>query len=119
MSATIDQVLEEVRILSLKVDGLVHAQVTARAPQPSAAGGAPTTLPGYGRSKGMPIAGASKQDLDFYINGCKRSLADPAKERWRAKEQALLSALEAELARQSGGAPAGPASADGDAEAPF
>lgn len=59
-------------------------------------------FPPYGRSKGAPIAGASVQDLEFYINGCRRTLDDPAKSRWHEKERVLLAALEAELARQRG-----------------
>lgn len=59
-------------------------------------------FPPYGRSKGAPIAGASIQDLEFYISGCRRTLDDPAKSRWHEKERTLLAALEAELARQQG-----------------
>lgn len=59
-------------------------------------------FPPYGRSKGAPIAGASVQDLEFYINGCRRTLDDPAKSRWHEKERVLLAALEAELGRQRG-----------------
>jgi len=68
-------------------------------------------FPPYGRSKGAPIAGASIQDLEFYINGCQRTLSDPAKSRWHEKERVLLAALEAELARQQGG---GSSSAEDD-----
>jgi len=60
-------------------------------------------FPPYGRSKGMPIAGASLQDLEFYIAGSRRSLDDPSKSRWHDKERVLLAALEAELERQRAG----------------
>lgn len=60
-------------------------------------------FPPYGRSKGAPIAGASVQDLEFYISGSRRSLDDPGKARWHEKERVLLAAMEAELARQRGG----------------
>jgi hypothetical protein len=60
-------------------------------------------FPPYGRSRGAPIAGASLQDLQFYINGSRRSLEDPSKARWHEKERVLLAAMEAELARQQGG----------------
>lgn len=59
-------------------------------------------FPPYGRSRGAPIAGASVQDLEFYINGSRRTLDDPAKARWHDKERALLAVMEAELARQRG-----------------
>jgi hypothetical protein len=60
-------------------------------------------FPPYGRSKGAPIAGASVQDLEYYISGSRRSLDDPSKSRWHDKERTLLAAMEAELARQRGG----------------
>jgi hypothetical protein len=66
-------------------------------------GGDGMVFPNYGRSKGAPIAGASMQDLEFYANGCRRSLNDPSKSRWHDKERALLAAIEAEIARQRGG----------------
>jgi len=73
--------------------------ITKPASRPAAtgSGGAPLVFPPYGRSKGQPIAGASEQDLRFYKNGAERSLADPEKSRFHAKEQALLDAINAEL----------------------
>jgi hypothetical protein len=66
-------------------------------------GGDGLVFPPYGRSKGAPIAGASVQDLEFYIGGSRRSLDDPSKARWHEKERVLLAAMEAELARKTGG----------------
>jgi hypothetical protein len=74
----------------------------ARAAGP-AQGGDGMVFPPYGRSKGAPIAGASIQDLEFYISGSRRSLDDPSKARWHDKERVLLAAMEAELARRTGG----------------
>lgn len=68
-----------------------------------AAGAEGMVFPPYGRSRGAPIAGASLQDLEFYIQGSRRSLDDPSKARWHEKERVLLAAMEAELARQTGG----------------
>jgi hypothetical protein len=73
-----------------------------RSSAPSAEGGGGMVFPPYGRSKGLPIAGASVSDLEFYMNGCQRTLNDPAKARWHEKERVLLAAIEAELARQRG-----------------
>lgn len=67
----------------------------------------PTNFPPYGRSKGMPIRGATMNDLEFYANGSRRSLGDPAKARFHDKERAMLAAIEAEIARQRGGGSAG------------
>ena len=76
----------------------------APAPRPSAPGsGGGMVFPPYGRSKGMPISGASLQDLEFYANGSRRSLADPSKSRFHDKERTLLAAIEEEIARQQGG----------------
>lgn len=92
--------------------------------RPAAAASPPAggmVFPPYGRSKGQPIHGASLQDLEFYANGARRSLADPSKSRWHEKERTLLAAIEAEIARQRG---AGPADFEeppppGDEDAPF
>lgn len=65
-------------------------------------GSLPTELPNYGKSKGAPIYGASAEDLDYYANGCRKSLADKAKARFHDKERAMLAAIEAEIQRQSG-----------------
>jgi hypothetical protein len=86
--------------------GLTADPAKARAPREVSGSGGDQGMvfPPYGRSKGAPIAGASIQDLEFYINGSRRTLDDPGKARWHEKERVLLAALEAELARQRGGA---------------
>lgn len=96
------------------------------AARPAASGGSgaePAQFPNYGRSKNAPIAGASEQDLEYYANGARRSLADPSKARWHEKERALLAAIEKELARQRGEPPGESASGEppppGDEDAPF
>jgi hypothetical protein len=86
-----------------------------RAAAPS--GGDGMVFPPYGRSKGAPIAGASIQDLEFYINGSRRSLDDPSKARWHEKERVLLAAMEAELARRTGGGAGGGSSGPDDYDA--
>ena len=72
-----------------------------RSSAPGADGG--MVFPPYGRSKGLPIAGAAMSDLEFYMSGCNRTLNDPAKARWHEKERVLLAAIEAEIARQGDG----------------
>ena len=101
-----------------------RAAASAGAPAGRAPAGDGMLLPNYGRSKGQPVAGASLQDLEFYANGARRSLADPSKARWHDKEKQLLAAIEAEIARQGGGGGEGPPSDDGipppgDEDAPF
>ena len=85
----------------------------AAAPRPAVTSGG-VCFPNYGRSKGMPIVGASMQDLEFYSSGARRSIADPEKSRWHDKERDLLAAIEAEITRQGGGGWV----ASGDATAP-
>jgi len=84
----------------------------------SGSSGGGMVFPPYGRSKGAPIAGASAQDLEFYIQGSRRSLDDPTKSRWHDKERVLLAAMEAELARQKGGGGGGSHRAVDDFEDP-
>ena len=91
------------RLGELTIGGTPDAPAPARRAAPSGEGG--MVFPPYGRSKGLPIAGASMQDLEFYAKGCNRTLADPGKARWHEKERVLLQAIEAEIARQRGEAP--------------
>jgi hypothetical protein len=85
--------------------GAVPDAAPARRPAAPASSGRDDGMvfPPYGRSRGAPIAGASVQDLEFYIGGSRRTLDDPGKARWHDKERALLAVMEAELARQRGG----------------
>jgi hypothetical protein len=104
--------------------GAAGAPVSApRRASPSSGAISGLLLPNYGRSKGMPLAGASLQDLEFYANGARRSLADATKARFHDKERQLLAAIEAEMASQRGETPSAPADDDipppGDDDAPF
>jgi hypothetical protein len=88
----------------------------------SGGGGDGMVFPPYGRSKSAPIVGASMQDLEYYANGSRRSLADPSKARWHDKEKVLLAAIEAEIARQRGsdsGSGGDEPPPPDDADAPF
>ena len=107
----LNEILTKLDALSAKIDARPTPQAYRAAPSGGPAG---TTLPNYGRSAGAPIEGAPLQDLEFYANGARRSLADPGKARWHDKEKALLVALEAEIARQGNGGPP----PHGDADAP-
>lgn len=93
-----------VRLTELTIGGDAGARsAPARRLSSSAPGELPTAFPPYGRSRGMPIRGASGQDLEFYATGARRTLADPGKSRFHEKERALLAAIEAEQARQGSG----------------
>lgn len=84
-------------------DAAAAAPRRAAAAPGGGGGGDGMVFPNYGRSKGAPVVGASMGDLEFYANGCRRSLNDPSKSRWHDKERQLLAAIEAEMARQGGG----------------
>ena len=96
-----------VRLTEITIGGEGGARSAAPARRTAAAapGEPPTVFPPYGRSRGMPIQGASGQDLEFYATGARRTLADPGKARFHDKERALLAAIEAEQSRQGGGGP--------------
>ena len=79
----------------------------AAAPPGGGGGGDGMIFPPYGRSKGMPISGATMGDLEFYASGSRRTLNDPGKARWHDKERVMLAAIEAEIARQGGDVPSG------------
>lgn len=96
-------------------------RTTAPAASSPSNGGGPV-FPNYGKAKGQPIAGASRQDLDYYAAGARKSIADPAKARWREKESALLAEIEREISRQNGGpgpSDAPPDFGGGDDDIPF
>ena len=88
----------------------------ARPAATSSAGG--VCFPPYGRSKGLPVSGASAGDLEFYRTGCLRTLSDESKARWHDKERTLLAAIDDELSRQGGAAPGDGPPPLGDADAP-
>lgn len=93
----------------------VRRAAVSSAPRASGGGDASgMVFPPYGRSKGLPISGASMQDLEFYANGCRRTLGDPGKARWHDKERVLLAAIEGEMARQGGGGGGGGGFGGGD-----
>ena len=87
--------------LHINTGAAVEAQARRAAPIASSPGGG-MVFPNYGRSKGQPVAGATMGDLEYYANGARRSLADPAKARFHDKERTLLAAIEAEITRQQG-----------------
>lgn len=67
----------------------------------------PTTFPPFGKGKGQPIAGAAVDELRWYEARMHESVADPEKARFKGKNEAMLRAIEAELARQRGATPEG------------
>lgn len=74
---------------------------------PSAPTSAPTELPTYGPAPKAPIHGADPRHLEVYLQGARKTLANPEKARYHAKESALIGAIEAELARQRAATPEG------------
>lgn len=58
------------------------------------------TVP-FGRDKGKKLSEVN--DLSWLHRVVTENVNDPGKERWRAKNQELLDAIDAELARRKGG----------------
>lgn len=104
--------------LKAKMQASVNVVTARPANTPTPSGGV-SMFPNYGRAKGERIAGASVKDLEFYKDKAIQSLSDPSKERWHAKEQALLDAINAELARQLNGSQPEEPPPPTDADAPF
>lgn len=99
---------ENARIIR-RIEALVAAAPAARAPTgaPALSGETaklPTLLPKYGRCSGMPIAGATTDDLNYYKNGAIRSLSDPSKEKFHKFDRAMIAAIDAEMKQPSGAA---------------
>ena len=90
---TADQKLDAIMAALARIEAKLEAKPAA----PAASG---VVFPNYGRKKGEPVAGAAERDLRFYAEGCQKSLANPDKARFHAKERALLEAINAELRRQ-------------------
>jgi hypothetical protein len=62
-------------------------------------------FPPFGRKKGQPIAGCDLENLEWYRGAIQRSVDDPQRANFREKNQAVLDAIEAEIARQGGSVP--------------
>ncbi len=59
-------------------------------------------LPNYGKSKGMAMDDPAVpiEDLRYYLAGAEKSIADPSKAQYKAKEEKLRDALKAEIAKR-------------------
>jgi hypothetical protein len=69
---------------------------------PRDAGKAPVTFPNFGKAAGQPIQGAALKDLEFYAERMRESISSPEKANFKAKNEAMLKAIEAEIAHQRG-----------------
>jgi hypothetical protein len=54
----------------------------------------------FGKNKGTPIGKLDDKQLAWYIGAAEKAVADPTKEKWRAKEQRWLDALLGEQSRR-------------------
>ena len=59
-------------------------------------------LPNFGKWKGQTIGEVPDEALAYYSEAANRSLENPSKAQWHAKERTLLAALEAEMAKRGG-----------------
>lgn len=85
--------------LCLAAEAYGEARRALKGGTPAGGGaGSDVVFPPYGRSKGQPVKSATMQDLEYYANGCRRTLNDPGKSRWHDKERVLLNTIEREIA---------------------
>jgi len=92
---TIDEAVTRLEAAVARLEAMAMAK-------PATAGGGGAVFPNYGKSKGLPVVGASVTDLEYYKQGAIRTLEDQSKERFHAKERGLLAAIDAELKRAHG-----------------
>jgi hypothetical protein len=59
-------------------------------------------LPNYGKHKGQALddPAVPTDELRYYLSGSEKSIADPAKAQYKAKEEKLRDALKAEIAKR-------------------
>jgi hypothetical protein len=57
----------------------------------------------FGKNKGKAITELEDKSLAWYVDAARKSVDDPSKEKWKAKEQKWLDVLLAEQAKRSGG----------------
>lgn len=55
----------------------------------------------FGKKKGKKLSEVDAKDLDYYADAAQKAIADPAKAKWKAKEERWLAAVEAEKARRA------------------
>lgn len=56
----------------------------------------------FGKNKGMKLSELNDKQLVWYFNAATENVADPAKEKFRAKEQVWLNAISEEMAKRGG-----------------
>lgn len=69
----------------------------ARAVAARPAGSAEMVMP-FGKSKGLPLAKAKTDDMEWALPRLEGSVDNPEKARWRESNMALVAAIRAELA---------------------
>lgn len=62
----------------------------------------PSPVVPFGKNKGMKLSELSEKQLVWYFNAATENVADPAKEKYRAKEQVWLNAISEEMGKRGG-----------------
>lgn len=62
----------------------------------------------FGKQKGLKLKEINDRDLEWYIAAAQKSVADPEKAKWKAKEEKRLAAYLAEKERRAKGPPLAP-----------
>ena len=103
----LDQIIARLDRIEQALAGALQRRDGEAPRSASSGGGSPVVK--FGRDKGKPIYDVD--DLSWYRGAIARSVADPAKGKYLTANQADLAAIEAEIARRSGGGAPAPAPA--------
>jgi len=60
----------------------------------------PSPVVPFGKNKGMKLSELNEKQLVWYFNAATENVADPAKEKYRAKEQVWLNAISEEMGKR-------------------
>jgi hypothetical protein len=95
-------------IFTQDIEDMPEGTIQHREAKGAASSNGAMKLPNYGHHKGQPMDDPAIpiSELKYYLTGCEKSIADPAKEKYRAKEEKLRDALTAEIAKREAVKPA-------------
>jgi hypothetical protein len=90
--------LDVLRQAGLDIGKVVHVNYGKGTSSTGVGGSEPTIR--WGNCKGQKVSELSDKDLAYYVGAEEKSLADPAKEKYRKSTQAMLDALRGEQDRR-------------------
>lgn len=94
---------DDLKSVGIEVEKIAKVEYKQGSADPQAA----VTLPNYGGHKGKAIDDPTVpvDALQYYLAGAEKSIADPSKAKFKAKEERLRDAIKAELAKREAAKP--------------